>query len=212
VRDVVERIIPDPKPEEIRSITAEAINKAVESGATPESVEVHIEIDNQTKKVTAIAMGSTEVKTTDLLKVCTEEEAKALAAEDMRLAPEATALMEKTQYFYVYGEKALTDAGKQTPVRILDTKGFIKVQRGHALAAHTIAENYEGAVKKFWDDMALYNSEVIIRPDFYICVGARVMDFTVSDYEQLKLLIEIELSSVDPKEEVLVVAANNRQR
>ena len=212
VRDVVERIIPDPKPADIRSIKAEAINKAVESGATPESIEVHIEIDNQTKKVTAIAMGSTEVKTTDLLKVCTEEEARALAAEDMRLTPEATGLLEKTGYFYVYGKKALIDEGKQTPVRILDTKGFIKVQRGHALAMRTIAENYEGAVKQLWDDMALYNSEVIIRPDYYICVGARVMDFTSSDYEQLKLLIDIELSAIDPDEEVLIVAANSRQK
>ena len=47
VRDVVERIIPSPTQDDIRAIKAEAINKAVESGATPESVEVHIEIDLQ---------------------------------------------------------------------------------------------------------------------------------------------------------------------
>ena len=212
VRDVVERIIPSPTQNDIRAIKAEAVNKAVESGATPESVEVHIEIDPQTSKVTAIAIGSTEVKTTDLLRVCSEEEALALAAEDMRLPPEEVGLTEKTQYFYVYGEKAYTDAGKPSPVRILDTKGFIKVQRGHAMAIRTLAENYEGAIKQLWDDMALYNSEVIIRPDYYICMGARVMDFTCSDYEQLKLLIDIELSALDPEEEVLIVAANNRQR
>jgi N-methylhydantoinase A/oxoprolinase/acetone carboxylase beta subunit len=212
VRDVVERIIPDPKPADIRSIKAEAINKAVESGATPESVEVHIEIDNQTKKVTAIAMGSTEVKTTDLLKVCSEEEARTLACEDMRLSLEEVALIEKTQHFYIYGEKSLTDIGKQSPIRILDTKGFIKVQRGHAMALRTHAGNYEGVVKQLWDDMALFNSEVIIRPDYYICMGARVMDFSSSEYEQLKLLIDIELSTIDPDEEILVVAANNRQK
>ncbi len=66
VRDVVERIIPSPSKEDLRSIKTEAINKAIESGATPESVEVFIEIDPQTSKVTAIATGSTEVKTTDL--------------------------------------------------------------------------------------------------------------------------------------------------
>jgi len=212
VRDVVERIIPSPTQNDIRAIKTEAINKAVESGATPESVEVHIEIDPQTSKVTAIAIGSTEVKTTDLLKVCSESEARGLAAEDMRLSAEEVDIIEKTKYFYVYGKKSLIETGKQTPVRILDTKGFIKVQRGHALAMRTNASNYEGAVKQLWDDMALYNSEVIIRPDYYICMGARLMDFTCSDYEQLLLLIDIELSTLGPEDEVLIVAANNRQR
>ena len=32
VRDVVERVVPNPTPEDIRSIKAEAIDKAVESG------------------------------------------------------------------------------------------------------------------------------------------------------------------------------------
>ena len=42
---------------------------------------MHIEIDPQTSKLTAIALGSTEVKTTDLLKECTREEAAQLAAQ-----------------------------------------------------------------------------------------------------------------------------------
>ena len=76
VRDVVERVVPNPTPDDIRSIKREAVDKAVESGAAPGSVEVHIEIDPQTSKLTAIALGSTEVKTTDLLKECSEEEAR----------------------------------------------------------------------------------------------------------------------------------------
>ena len=60
VRDVVERIIPNPSKEDIASMKKEAINMAIGSGATPDSVEVHIEIDPQTSKVTAIAMGATE--------------------------------------------------------------------------------------------------------------------------------------------------------
>ena len=84
VRDVVERVVPNPTPEDIRSIKAEAIDKAVESGAAADSVDVHIEIDPQTSKLTAIALGSTEVKTTDLLKECTAEEARQLAAEDLK--------------------------------------------------------------------------------------------------------------------------------
>ena len=118
VRDVVERVVPNPTPEDIRSIKAEAIDKAVESGAAADSVDVHIEIDPQTSKLTAIALGSTEVKTTDLLKECTAKEARELAAEDLKVAPSEVNEECATKNFYVF---AIEGKGKH-PVRILDKK------------------------------------------------------------------------------------------
>ena len=210
VRDVVERIIPSPSKEDIRALKMEAMNKAIESGATAESIEIHIDIDPQTNKVTAIAIGSTEVKTTDLLKECGEEEAKKLAADDMRISMDQAKLLEKTKYFYVFGEKNANSA-EPGAVRILDTKGFIKVQRGRALAIKTTAGEYIDAVKKLWEDMAVYHTELIARPDYYLCMGARVIDFSSADYEQLELLIDIEVSSLEADEEIVVVAANVAQ-
>ncbi len=209
VRDVVERIIPSPTKEVISSIKMEAMNKAIESGATPESVEIHIDIDPQTSKVTAIATGSTEVKTTDLLKECSEEELKQLAAKDMRISIEQTQLLEKTGYVYIFGEKE--KEGEPGAIRILDTKGFIKAQRGRAIAIKTTAGEYLNAVKKLWGNMAVYQTELIARPDYYLCIGARVLDFTASDFEQLELLMDIEISTLEPDAEVIVVAANIKQ-
>lgn len=210
VRDVVERIIPNPSKEVIRSLKMEAMNKAIESGATPDSVEIHIDIDPQTSKVTAIATGSTEVKTTDLLKACEENEAKQLAASDMRIDAAETELLEKTRYFYVFGKKR-SKAEDAVPVRILDMKGFIKVQRGRAMVKKTTAGEYLNTVKKLWDDMAVYQTELIARPDYYLCMGARVMDFTATSFEQLELLMDVELSTLDTDAEVIVVAANINQ-
>ncbi|NQX48033.1 hydantoinase/oxoprolinase family protein [Paenibacillus tritici] len=210
VRDVVERIIPSPSKEVIAALKMEAMNKAIQSGATPESIEIHIDIDPQTSKVTAIATGSTEVKTTELLKECTEEELQELAAQDMRIPVERTVLLEKTRYVYIFGEK-MDKAGEAGAVRILDTKGFIKVQRGRAMAFKTTAGDYLNAVRKLWEAMAVYQTELIARPDFYLCIGARVMDFTASDFEQLELLMDIEVSTFEPDTEIIVVAANIKQ-
>ena len=209
VRDVVERIMPSPSKDDIRAIKNEALNKAIESGATAESVEIHIEIDPQTSKVTAIATGSTEVKTADLLKECDEAEARHLAAEDMRLADGDTELLAASPYFYVYGER--TEPGTPGAVRIVDKKGFIKVQRGRAMCLKTTAADYLDALRQLWDDMAVYQTELIARPDYYLCMGARVMDFTAQDFEQLELLTDLEVSSLEPDEEILVVAANIKQ-
>lgn len=209
VRDVVERIIPSPSKEDIKSIKNEALNKAIESGATAESVEIHIEIDPQTSKVTAIATGSTEVKTADLLKECDESEARHLAAEDMRIADEDAKLLVSSSYFYIYGEPTGTDSAGA--IRIIDKKGFIKVQRGRGMCAKTTAAECMNAIKQLWEDMAVYQTDLIIRPDYYLCMGARVMDFSAVDFEQLELLVDLEISALDADEEILVVAANRKQ-
>lgn len=117
VRDVVERIIPSPSKEDIRALKNEAMNKAIESGATPESIDIHVEIDPQTSKVTAIATGSTEVKATDLTKEITLSEALELAAEDMRVSTAEVEVMESTPFFYVVGEKKTSEKCRSDPNR-----------------------------------------------------------------------------------------------
>lgn len=205
VRDVVERILPSPTKDDIRALKNEALNKAVESGATPESVEIHVEIDSQTNKVTAIATGATEVKATDLTKVVDEQEALTLAAEDMRVQPNETKLIEKNPSFFVFGTNQKTDAAG--PLRIVDKKGFIKVQRAHGKCIKVTVENYLEATQYHWENMAVYESEIVSRPDFYFCIGARVVDFVANDFTQLQLLTDLEVGTLEPTDELLIIAA-----
>ena len=207
VRDVVERVVPNPTPDDIRSIKLEAIDKAVESGAAPDSVEVHIEIDPQTSKLTAIALGSTEVKTTDLLKECTEEEARKLAAEDLRADPEAITLVGQTPNFYVYN----MDVKGRQPLRILDKKGFIKVQRNDGEVVLAKATSYRSVVSRMWEEMAIFKADAILRPDYYICVGARVMDFNgTGELEQILMLMDVEMQMIDGSDHIIIVGAKNQ--
>ena len=207
VRDVVERVVPNPTPDDIRSIKIEAINKAVESGAAADSVEVHIEIDPQTSKLTAIATGSTEVKTTDLLKECTEEEARKLAADDLRTTGDKLNLVGQTKNFYVYN----TENKGRMPLRILDKKGFIKVQRTDGKIFMCKATSYRSVVSSMWEELSIFKADSILRPDYYICVGARVMDFNGSvDLEQILMLMDVEMQMVDGSEDIIVVGAKNQ--
>lgn len=201
VRDVVERVIPNPTEKDIADIKKEAKDACIESGAAADTVEVHIEIDNQSGKVTAIATGSTEVKTTDLLKECTEEEARQLAEADF--GPDVTDVhcVSRNDCFYVFsGTK-----GDKTPLRIVDKKGFIKVQCSNARAKAIKAAEYSKAVEEMWDDLAIYKSETILRPDYYLCVGPRVCDYSATDLDQNKLLMNLDVADRGPDEEILVV-------
>ncbi|WP_455796264.1 hydantoinase/oxoprolinase family protein [Clostridium butyricum] len=206
VRDVVERVVPSPTQQDIRNIRAEVINKAIESGASPDTIDAHIEIDSNTSRLIAIATGSTEVKSTDLLKECSEFEAKELASEDMGISKEEVCLIEKNKYFYVFGG----EYKNKNQIRIVDKKGFIKVQRNSGSAFKMKAEAYKDAVKSIWEELTVYKSDSVLRPDFYLCIGPRVMDFASgSDFEQMLMIMDVSVQMADPKEEILIIGAKN---
>ena len=203
VRDVVERVIPSPTKQDISDLKKEAADMAVSSGASPDSVEVHIEIDNQTGKVTAIATGSTEVKATDLLKECDESEAYDLAKQDFGSKVTDVKLAEKTDKFYVF--KGVRD--DKQPLRIVDKKGFIKVQCSNGSVIKCKVKDYHEAIEKLWEDEAYFKTDTVIRPDFFVCFGPRVSDYSAVDLEQIELLIDLDLGDRDPEEEVLITAS-----
>ncbi len=205
VRDVVERIVPNPTQKDIADIKKEAVDAAISSGAAPDTVEVHIEIDAQTSKITAIATGSTEVKTTDLLGECTDEEAQQLAADDFGPKVSNVHLAEKTDKFYVF----TGDRDGKHPIRVVDRKGFIKVQCSHAAVERCKAKDYKDVVSRMWQELATFKTDSVLRPDYFICVGPRVCDYAAVELEQNILLMEMDIMDRDPEEELIVVGAIN---
>ncbi len=206
IRDVVERVIPNPTTEEIAQIKREAKQLAIKSGAVPDSIEVQIEVDAQSNKVTAIALGSTEVKTTDLLKECTEEEARLLAAESMNLPPKALTCDLKDDLFYLFS----APKGDKRQIRLLDKKGFIKIQRGDAQSKRFRAADWQEETERMWKSSLTYRSEMERTPDLYLCIGGKVLDFTNTiSLEQLKTIIATEFLDVGEDEMVILVGARS---
>ena len=204
VRDTVERMIPNPTKEDIRAIRTEVLKKAIESGANPNSVEIHIEIDSQTSKVIAIATGSTEVKTVELLKPATEQEMLEIASKDLKMAQNEIEILGKTPFFTVFGGKKHDEMA----IRVIDNKGFVKVQRSEAQIIKTTVREYHDAVKQLWESCAVYSGEIVVRPDYYMCVGAKVMDFSsFSSLEQQYMIMDTSMADFEDDEEVLVIGA-----
>ena len=205
VRDVVERVIPNPTQDDIRDLKKEATDAAISSGASPDTIEVHIEIDSQKGKVTAIATGSTEVKTTDLLKECDDSEAEQLAKEDFGPKVSNICLKEKTDKFYVFQG----DRDDKHPIRIVDRKGFIKVQCSDGVVSKCKVADYDKEVERMWEEEAIFKTDSIIRPDYFICFGPRVSDYSSVDLAQVKLLMDLDLGDRDPEEEIIVAGSLN---
>jgi N-methylhydantoinase A len=207
VRDVVERVIPTPSKEDIKKIKKEAADLAIANGAVPDSVEVQIEIDSQTSRITAIALGSTEVQTTDLLKACTEDDAKEIAAKSMGTTADKTKLVVKNNLFYVFSAQKIKGIDQ---IRIVDKKGFIKVQRGDGEAVICKVADAHDIIKSMWEKLAVYKNDIRLTPDMYFCMGGKVMDYTgMMDREQLEIVVDTEIGTLEPDEEIIIVGARN---
>lgn len=207
VRDVVERQIPNATKEDLAKIRKEAIDKAVSDGAAPETVMVHIDIDAQTGKVTAIATGSTEVKTAEDSNDCSPEELRELVANDMRVSPEEVKLAAKSGSHFVF-----TAMPKGKPAtRIINRKGFIKVQRGESDTTVTTPANFGAALDHYYKNFVTYTTDTVLHPDYYLVIGERLMDYDGSmDLDQIRSLIEFELAGLDEDQEIMITAVRNQ--
>ncbi|MGI6756146.1 MAG: hydantoinase/oxoprolinase family protein [Atopobiaceae bacterium] len=201
VRDVVERVIPNPSQDDIRAIKQEAIDQAISSGADPDTVEVHIDIDGTTGKVTATATGSTEVKTTDLQKAVEEPEARQLAEEDFGKQVSDVELVEKNDHFFVFqGTKK-----DHHPLRVVDKKGFVRVQVSNGVISTVKAKDYKAEVERLWEEASVFAADNVMRPDYFVCVGPRVCDYSAIDLEQLMLMMALDLDDREPDEDVIII-------
>ena len=160
VRDVVERIIPNAQPEDIKRIRREAFEAVVKLGADPEGVEVTIEVDPNTHRVRATAMGASEMRARQRRDEVGESEAREIAAKAMGVSPERVALAAATPRMRVFqGEVEERSWGffkkRRSPVRAVDLDGVIRVQRSHSVVrpvpARTGARRAAAAVGRHHD-------------------------------------------------------------
>lgn len=209
VRDVVERVIPNPSTKDISDLKKEAAELAIASGAVPDSIEVQVEIDPQTSKIRAIALGSTEVQTTDLLKECTEEEAKEIAAKSIGIPMEKVQLQSSNKVFYVFSGIKDEKQGK-TQIRVVDKKGFIKIQRGDGISKLCKVSEVREVAADMWENLSVFKSDIRLTPDVYLCIGGKVLDYSgMMDLEQLFMVMETETMLLEPDETVILVGAKN---
>ncbi len=206
VREMVERTIPNPTATDIAQLKKEARELAMNSGAVGDSIEVYVEIDEQAQKVTAIAMGSTEVKTSDLMKNCSAAEAVKIAADSIGVDQNAVKMEASNEFIFVI----TAEKSGKAALRVVDKKGFIKIQRANGAVESTSMKNAPETLRRMWDHASNFSSEVRINPDVYVIAGSHVLDYSgIPELVQVTGLIEAELCDVAPDDTLILVLARN---
>lgn len=209
VRDVVERVIPHPQPEDLQAIREEVIEAVVRLGADRDAVEVTVEVDKQTNRVRATAIGAAEMNVRDASGAISEAEARQVAAQSMHVAGGALELVAATSGFRVYVEAGVPLPGR---VRGVDWEGTLKVQRRSAFARAAIVSGLAKVVAEVWSE-AERATEAGARsgPGLLMMHGRRMVDLShIETLEQAQALVASEVAGLVGDTPVALVGVRGR--
>jgi len=218
VREVVERVIPNPQPEDLKAIKREAFDAVVRLGAAAENVEVTIEVNPHNQRVRATAMGASEMRAKTRTSEVGEDEAKAIAARSMSLPVEDVHVAASTDRMrviqgIVIEKKWKFLTSKRHPVRAVDLDGVIRVQRSDAKVHSAEARHGIASLKKFWEDQTLYNGDSVVVPDMFLVIGGQVVDLTgMVALDQALAVAKSEFEGLAPDVNVAFIAVAGARR
>jgi N-methylhydantoinase A len=199
VREVVERVNPDPSSDDIAHLRSETLEAIGRLGADPKSVDISVEIDRQTGRIRAIATGAAALRSTRDTEV-SERQARRVAARSLGQSEDSIELAAETPGAFVYVPKT----GSRHSLRIVDRRGQMRLQRSHAAVARTTVENWQHSLRS----MKLFGPEDPTDAFFgaVLLYDHHLLDVTgESLYSNAVKIADSELSGVSPTTPLVLI-------
>ncbi|MBV8491360.1 MAG: hydantoinase/oxoprolinase [Candidatus Eremiobacteraeota bacterium] len=195
VRDVVERTIVAPTPEDIARLRREATDRVVAAGAAPDRVEVVVDIDAQRNRVRATASGATALAESSLAGDCSEEERAGAAAHSLTCAPSE---LERTPL-----TSSLASYRRGRDARIVDERGVVRLALRDARLVRTTAGQAQERVRDAVEAATRFGDVGRALPALYLVRGGRIAAFEgLGSCAQAVSLACEELEGCDPEEPI----------
>ncbi len=203
VRDVVERTIVDPSPDDIVKIRREASDHVIAAGAASDRVEVAVEIDTQRNRVRATASGATAMVEAAAHGVQREGARIAAAAKSLRVEPEMVHEIARVDGLIVYAS--------DKDLRIVDDRGVVRLGLRGATATTTTAGAIEASLRAAIEEATEFGDVGRALPNVYVLHGARMADFSgLASTDQAVALALEELTGRDEAARIVILTAPNR--
>ena len=214
VRDMIERVIPEPTEADILAVRREAELLAIKSGATPDSIEISIEVDAQRNLVRATAVGTTELRTKALLsRHLSAEQLIAVVAENLDVANDCLFVAATNGNFSVIQyekvkKRFLIFSKKTYPTRLIDNEGVIRLQKNHAVVKKCTMDNWESTLLRLVDEHSIFSDGGQEMPQTYIILGNRIIDLSgLGSPAHMVSVAKTDLTRAMKSEEVLVICS-----
>ncbi|HKE36673.1 MAG TPA: hydantoinase/oxoprolinase family protein [Candidatus Baltobacteraceae bacterium] len=203
VRDVVERTVVAPTPDDIARLRREAIDRVVAAGASPDRVEVAVEIDSQRNRIRASASGATALAEPVLAQACDETGQRAAAAQSLNCQDTALERVDLTA--------KLTAYRSGDGMAIVDDRGVVRLVLRGARVLRTTASETEAAASRAIERDTRFGDVGRALPALYLVRGERIAtyDGLAAASQAVALALE-ELEGCEPAEAVALLTVPRR--
>lgn len=214
VMERLERSVVRPTPDDIRKLRHDALEMIVKAGASPDTVEIMVEIDSQRNIIRAVATGATELRTKNLgEREKTEEELAKIIGESAETEPENVTHLARAGGWHAFSALKTSRAffgfvkRKKKIIRIIDSEGVIRLQKEDARVIVVQKKDIKEKMKALVEDMTVYNDGGDLLPRCYLYFRQKAVDLSgVLSKDQLIPLVDLELEFIEDDEEIMVVA------
>ncbi len=218
IKDSVERNIINPSESDILALRQEAINSVMKMGASPDSIEVTIEIDNQNKKVIATAFGSSEFKTGEVKKSSLDKtELIGLAAKSFRASDAEVTVEVDTEFINVCSKtrkkrKFLGFGGtEEKSVRVIENDGTIRLQVNDAQVNTTNKSGIKSLISSIIAENTTFGDAGALVPDIFVVVGRKILDLCgLITESQIISLTEIEVKNINDNDPLIIISSRKK--
>lgn len=213
VRETIERSCSNPSSEDVKKIRRDVIEKIVRSGAAEETVDVSIEVDSEHSILRAIATGSTEFRSKDLGQVDLEPEKMQEVASAALSMPDCEAKCSTGRWTLFSGDLVTKKffgllSSKKHPIAVLDREGVVRFKVGDGNYLMYKRKNQQRFDEFFYDN-TIYGDANASIPRVYLFYREKMLDLTgMQTGDQMKSIMDVELSSLDPDDKIVAVAYN----
>lgn len=216
IRDMVERTIPNPTEKDILSVRREAEEKAIASGANPDTVEVSVEVDSSKNMVRAIAIGTTELRSKDLAnRKLSLDKIKKIVAENLGINAEGITVAAKTNAMYAMHYKLekrkFFNIIKSCtyPTRLVDEEGVIRLQKQDGHIFQCKGSEWESKLPAIVDYYTDYGDGGRTLPNIYVVFGKRIIDLSGLDgLSSVMSIAKVELAKVENNDDLILMCSN----
>lgn len=210
VRDTIEKTVMNPTDADVLKIRKEAEDAVVRMGATPQSVEVQIEIDPQKNILRASATGTTELRTRELGKeALSEPEILLRVQQSVRGEVDSTTAVAPVGGLVVYRVNTTTRqlggliTRRFQQYRVIDREGIIRLQLRNGDCLSGTKRQVTNGLKDFFEKHTTYGDAGRELPDLFVIYRGKVLDMSgLINMDQILSLLQIELNSVSDDEPV----------
>ena len=208
VRDVVERTIVAPTPNDIVRVRREAIERVVAAGAAPELVEVVVDIDARRNLVRATASGATSAAARDgIVRLASDDEKCAAAQRSLRAALHDLALVAVAGDFTLF-TAACANSREGRDACAVDARGVVRLTSRRATVRPTTVAALPRVLASLLEATTNFGDVGRALPEIYLAYAARIADLgTLAETDHVLALAAEEVRGLAPAMAVAVIAS-----